>query len=450
MMLIAIATVHAAQCALLNLGSLKPPTPAKAFKALEQAVYSADRARDELIGGIKRVALDGDALSALVPSQYALDPSTSTIAVTGATDGIGKQAALFLAKEGFGVVLCARDAAKAEQTVAWIQEQASSARLAVVALDLASVASVDAAAPLILDAASELGSPLKGLLLNAGVWPGALQTTADGMELCLQACHIGHQQLTQRLLPSLEASQAEARVVTTSSSAHAFATEVATDDPLYFRADNAFETNANYGRAKFANMLFAQELADRTRASCVRSIATHPGVVLTTLFKELGPNYEAGSGGSLTGKSAVDDRLAGLPALASFREQTPLKLVLKAPDEGCRPLLYALLAPGLPSGGYVVDCALTDISPASKSASARRELWEWTESWVAEKRRSAVRDEPSAVTAEEPSVVTAEEASRAAAAEETSVAAAEEQSEAAEEREALDDVQEAEPPADVA
>jgi len=90
---------------------------------------------------------------------------------------------------------------------------------------------------------------------------------------------------------------------------------VATDDPLYFRADNAFETNANYGRAKFANMLFAQELADRTRASCVRSIATHPGVVLTTLFKELGPNYEAGSGGSLTGKSAVDDRLAGLPGL---------------------------------------------------------------------------------------------------------------------------------------
>jgi len=123
--------------------------------------------------------------------------------------------------------------------------------------------------------------------------------------------------------------------------------------------------------------------------------------------------------------------------------------VLKAPDEGCRPLLYALLAPGLPSGGYVVDCALTDISPASKSASARRELWEWTESWVAEKRRSAVRDEPSAVTAEEPSVVTAE-ASRAAAAEETSVAAAEEQSEAAEEHEAPDDVQEAEPPADVA
>jgi hypothetical protein len=97
------------------------------------------------------------------------------------------------------------------------------------------------------------------------------------------------------------------------------------------------------------------------------------------------------------------------------------------------PLLYALLAPGLPSGGYVVDCALTDISPASKSASARRELWEWTESWVAEKRRSAVRDEPSA-----------------AAAEETSAAAAEEQSEAAEEREAPDDVQEAEPPADVA
>ena len=410
MLAIALASLPSA---LLNLGGL--PTPADVFKTVETVVYSADRARDELLGGIKRVALDGDVLSALAPSQYALDPSTSTVAVTGATDGIGKETALFLAREGFGVVLCARNAEKAEKTVAEIKEQTNSARVSVVSLDLASVASVEAAAPLILDAATELGSPLKGLMLNAGIWPGTLQTSGDGMEISLQACHIGHQHLTQRLLPTLESCAGETRVVTTSSSAHAFATEMGLDDPLYKKAGNAFETNSNYGRAKFANMLFAQELAQRTRSSGVRSIATHPGVVLTTLFKELGPNYQASSGGSFTGKSAVEDRLAGIPALKTLRESTPLKLVLKSPEEGCRPLLYSLLAPGLPSGGYVVDCALTDISPASKSAAARTALWEWTDTWVEEKLGMAVQ-EPSLVVQEEPipSVVVQEEPSVAA------------------------------------
>lgn len=114
----------------------------------------------------------------------------------------------------------------------------------------------------------------------------------------------------------------------------------------------------------------------------MRSLAVHPGVVLTGLFKELGPSYPAGSGASPSGLSAVEDRLSGLPALSQLREATPLKLVLKSPEEGARPLLYALLAPGLPSGGYVADCELRDIAPAGKGVAARRALWEWTAEWV--------------------------------------------------------------------
>lgn len=385
--MLVFASVAAVSAAILNI-NLKPPSPAQVFKTVETAVYAADRARDELINGVKRLALDGDALSELSPSQYVIEPASSTVAVTGATDGIGREAALFLAKEGFGVVVCARDAAKATQTIDYIKGEAADARVTTVPLDLASVVSVDAAAPLIIEAAAELGSPLKGLILNAGIWPGTLQTTGDGMELSLQACHIGHQHLAQRLLPTLEACDGETRVVTTSSSAHAFATEMELGDVMY--SNKPFDTNANYGRAKFANMLFAQELAQRTRSSGVRSIATHPGVVLTTLFKELGPNYEAASSGSVTGKSAVDDRLAGIPALRTIQANTPLKVVLKSPAEGCRPLLYSLLAPGLPSGGYVVDCALSDISPASKSAAERQELWSWTEAWYEDRLASVI------------------------------------------------------------
>jgi len=261
--------------ALLNL----PTDPASVFKAVDLAVYAADRQRDELLAGVKRSLLGEDALDALAPSQYALEPAASTVAVTGSTDGIGREAALFLARAGYGVVVCARDTAKGERVAADIRREALDSRVSVVELDLASVRSVEAAVPLIQTAATELGSPLRGLVLNAGVWPGKLQSSVDGMELALHACHIGHQQLTQRLLPDLQAAGGEARIVTVSSSAHAFASDAGLDDPLW--ASTAFDTNANYGRAKFANMLFAQELARRAPAGVV-STAAHPGLVLTT------------------------------------------------------------------------------------------------------------------------------------------------------------------------
>ena len=168
-------------------------------------------------------------------------------------------------------------------------------------------------------------------------------------------------------------------MVTTSSSAHAFAPDAGFDDPLW--QSKPFDTNANYARSKLANLQFAQELANRAPRR-VRSLAVHPGLVLTTLFKELGPNYQAGSGGSVTGRSAVEDRLAGLPGLRDLQAATPLKVLLKSPAEGSRPLLYALLAPGLPNGAYMADCQVRDTSPASKEAASREALWEWTSGWI--------------------------------------------------------------------
>ena len=68
-------------------------------------------------------------------------------------------------------------------------------------------------------------------------------------------------QLADRLLPELEqglAAGEESRVVTVSSSAHAFASEAGTGDPLW--AVRPFDNSENYARSKLANMLFAQEL----------------------------------------------------------------------------------------------------------------------------------------------------------------------------------------------
>ena len=86
----------------------KLSTPTNLFRTIESVVYAADRERDALLSRVKHGAL-GDPLSSLSPSRWVLQPGSATIAITGATDGVGKAAATWLAQAGFGVILCARD-----------------------------------------------------------------------------------------------------------------------------------------------------------------------------------------------------------------------------------------------------------------------------------------------------------------------------------------------------
>ena len=103
-------------------------------------------------------------------------------------------------------------------------------------------------------------------------------------------------------------------------------------------------------------MHFGQALAVRTPPG-VRSLVVHPGLVLTTLYKEQGP------GGN--DPSAMQERLDGIPTLRQAQQApTPLQLVLKTPEEGARTLIYALLAPGLRNGDYLVDCEVKTVANA--------------------------------------------------------------------------------------
>lgn len=349
-----------------------------ALRRIERGIFAADRSRDDLLRRVADKVAGGDALSRLAPESYALQPG-SAVAITGASDGIGRETAAFLARAGYPVVLCARDPDKGEAARTYVAT-ATNAKVAVVPLDLSSVSSVRAAIPAIVDAASVLGAPLRGLVLNAGVWPTKKATTSDGMELGFQTCHVGHWQLTEGLLPTLCADLSEgeeARIVTVSSSAHALSDGLSLEDAAW--ETRPWDSSAAYGASKLANLLHAQELAQRAAPSAGRltSLAVHPGVVATSLFREFGP------------LSTPLPSLDG-PAL----QASPLSLVLKTSEEGSRTSLYALLAPGLPSGSYLSDCALTDVSPAAKDPKARRELWEWTARWLAEREPAESVAEP--------------------------------------------------------
>ena len=157
----------------------------------ERLAFVVDRFREGLLRRVRQRG--GDPLSALMPADYAL-ASGSCIAVTGGSDGIGREAAAFLAQRGFAVVLCARNQAKGEAALRYIRAlpDAKSTKLALVIFDQSSVVDTARGAEEIAEAAKKLGVPLRGLLQNAGVWPTELRVTNDGLEEGMQVYILTH------------------------------------------------------------------------------------------------------------------------------------------------------------------------------------------------------------------------------------------------------------------
>ena len=112
----------------------------------------------------------------------------------------------------------------------------------------------------------------------------------------MQVCHVAHQQLVTELLPHMCAAGEEARVVTVASSAHAACGPIDLNDPSWDL--RTWDSTVAYGESKLANVLFAQELAQRYPLSAearLTSLCVHPGIVATSLFREFGSGA-SGSG----------------------------------------------------------------------------------------------------------------------------------------------------------
>lgn len=192
--------------------------------------------------------------------------------VTGANVGVGLETARGLAERGATVVLACRNRAKAEAAAQDIRATTGSEAVEIVDLDLASLASVRAAATEILARHDRLDV----LVNNAGLILSARSETADGFETQLGVNHLGHFLLTNLLLDRLRAS-APARVVSLSSAGHKLSRGLDFDDLMYTR--RRYWDMAVYCDSKLANVLFTRELARRLEGTGVVCHAVHPGVV---------------------------------------------------------------------------------------------------------------------------------------------------------------------------
>jgi NAD(P)-dependent dehydrogenase (short-subunit alcohol dehydrogenase family) len=201
--------------------------------------------------------------------------------VTGATSGIGKAAALALAQCGPNLVLVARDAGRAEQTVREIADKTGNRNVDAMLADLSSLDRVRRLAAEFL----ATGRPLHILLNNAGVVMLRREETVDGFETTFAVNHLSYFLLTNLLLERIRTS-APARIVNVASDAHVYSGGALDFDDL--QSTKGYASMKVYGKSKLANILFTRELARRLAGSGVTANCLHPGLVGSNLAKNNG------------------------------------------------------------------------------------------------------------------------------------------------------------------
>jgi NAD(P)-dependent dehydrogenase (short-subunit alcohol dehydrogenase family) len=254
------------------------------------------------------------------------------ILVTGASAGLGVETARALAARGALVVGAVRDVDKGRRATEPVRAAAANGGgIELVALDLASLASVRACA----DALVAAGKSLDAVIANAGVMACPQGKTSDGFETQFGTNHLGHFVLINRLASLLRRG---ARVVNLSSAGHRFA-DVDLDDPNFERT--AYQPFVAYGRSKTANVLFSVGLDRRLNGKGVRATAVHPGVIQTELGRHLTPEL-----------------------IAQIMPSGPQAMVFKTIPQGAATSVWsAVVAPADAVGGrYCEDCHVADVT----------------------------------------------------------------------------------------
>lgn len=253
------------------------------------------------------------------------EDKTPVVLVTGATDGIGRETALELARRGARVIVHGRSAEKVEATLGALRAVRPEAAHAPLVADLSRLAAVRAA-PADLD---RRGLSVDVLLNNAGVYMNERAVSADGFELTFAVNHLAPFALTHALLRA-ESGRRLHRIVNVSSMAHVRGT-IDLDD-LFFEK-RRFDPYGAYAASKLANVLFTIELARRLPAG-VTTNALHPGVVSTKLLTE---GFGVNGSDSLADGARTSVRLALDPSLERatggyYRNEKPSEMNPVAKD----------------------------------------------------------------------------------------------------------------------
>lgn len=270
------------------------------------------------------------------------------VLVTGSTDGIGLETAKSLAAAGARVIIHGRNAEKGARALAALKAEVAGAEVEFIRADFASLDEVRAMA----EAVDQLVPHIDVLINNAGAAATAqLSQSKDGHELTFAVNHLAPFLLTNLLLDKLKAAPA-ARIVNVSSVGHTMA-PFDIDDLMCEKA----KPSHAYFRAKFANILFSNELARRLQPYGITSNALHPGTVKSNFGHE-------------SWQTALFYRLA--------------RPFLKTVKQGAATLIYLASSPQVErkTGGYYFKCKAKAPDKKTDDPQLAAQLWAKSEALV--------------------------------------------------------------------
>jgi NAD(P)-dependent dehydrogenase (short-subunit alcohol dehydrogenase family) len=199
-----------------------------------------------------------------------------TILLTGATDGLGKQTALALAKQGATLLLHGRDPQRLETTRQEIRDATGNSHLETYLADFASLAQVHSLAQ-----AVQTKYPCLDMLINnAGIGGGKAgevrrEVSQDGYELRFAVNYLAPFLLTYLLLPCLRHTP-PSRIINVSSAGQV---------PLDFgdvMLERHYDPLDAYRQSKLAQVMFTFDLAETLKEDQITVNCLHPASLMNT------------------------------------------------------------------------------------------------------------------------------------------------------------------------
>lgn len=192
-----------------------------------------------------------------------------TIIITGSTDGIGKLAAIKLAKDGHEIYIHGRNREKLANVISEIKSASKNSNIRGFAADLSTIDSVQQLAKGI---ASEVPK-IDVLINNAGVYNSSVSKNQNGFDMRFAVNYFAPYVLTNELLSIIEKSPT-ARIINLSSAAQAPVSLEALEGNI------SITEQAAYAQSKLALTMWSFNLA--TQLSNIQVIPVNPGSLLNT------------------------------------------------------------------------------------------------------------------------------------------------------------------------
>lgn len=202
------------------------------------------------------------------------------IIVTGATAGIGKEAALVLLEKGAKVIFACRDEIRTNNLINSIVNLKMRGNAYYIKLDLSNFRSIKSFAK---EFQVRFGK-VDILINNAG---GNFDKYSEsyGIETTILTNHVGPVYLTNLLLNNFNPN---AKVINLSSLAHSFCTRSIVDNWLFDKVDQkSYNFWSTYSLSKLANIAHVKYLNNlfQEKGLNIKAAALHPGTVRTEFFK---------------------------------------------------------------------------------------------------------------------------------------------------------------------